>query len=60
MNIQIFMKNSYPLCIRYTVATLGKILLCLAPVDETHIKGSFSDDEEIYEDEETKPKLKNT
>jgi len=57
-DIQIFIKNSYPLCIKYTVATLGKILLCLAPVDETHTKGSFSDDDEVYEDDETKPKLK--
>lgn len=56
-DIQIFMKNSYPICIKYTVATLGKILLCLAPVDETHNKGSFSDDDELYDDE-TKPVLK--
>ena len=57
-DIQIFMKNSYPLCIKYTVATLGTILLCLAPVDETHTKGSFSDDDELYDDDDTKPVLK--
>jgi proliferating cell nuclear antigen len=58
-DIQIFIKNSYPLCIKYTVATLGKILLCLAPVDETHTKGSFSDDDDVYDDDDTKLKLKN-
>jgi proliferating cell nuclear antigen len=57
-DIQIFMKNRFPLVIKYTVATLGKIMLCLAPVNETHTKGSFSDDEAEYENEETKPKLK--
>lgn len=31
-DIQILMKNDYPLVIRYTVATLGRILLCLTPV----------------------------
>jgi proliferating cell nuclear antigen len=51
-NIQIYMKNSYPLCIKYTVATLGKILLCLAPIEDAHTKGNFSDDEELYDDEE--------
>ena len=44
-NIEIYMKNNYPLCIRYKVATLGKILLCLSPVADTHTKGNFSDDE---------------
>lgn len=29
--IDLFMKNDYPLVIRYTVASLGYIILCLAP-----------------------------
>jgi proliferating cell nuclear antigen len=29
--IDLFMKNDYPLVIRYTVASLGNIILCLAP-----------------------------
>ena len=30
-SIQIFLKNDYPLIIKYTVASLGEIKLCLAP-----------------------------
>ena len=29
--IELFMKNDYPLIIKYTVASLGEIKLCLAP-----------------------------
>lgn len=31
-NIEIFMKNDYPLVIKYTVASLGHIHLCLTPI----------------------------
>ena len=31
-DIEIYMKNDYPLVIKYTVATLGRLLLCLTPV----------------------------
>ena len=30
-SIQMFLKNDYPLVIKYTVASLGEIKLCLAP-----------------------------
>jgi len=30
--VDIFMKNDYPLVIRYTVASLGYVILCLAPM----------------------------
>jgi len=58
-DIQIYMKNSYPLVIKYTVATLGRILLCLTPIEEdTTRQDGFSDDE-YYSDNEvellTKP-----
>lgn len=33
-NIELFMKNEYPLIVHYTVATLGNIYLCLTPVGE--------------------------
>jgi proliferating cell nuclear antigen len=45
-DIQIFMKNDYPLVIKYTVATLGRLLLCLTPIaEEGH--NNYSDEEEI-------------
>lgn len=31
-NIEIFMKNDYPLIIKYTVASLGHIHMCLTPI----------------------------
>ena len=30
-SIEIYLKNDYPLIIKYTVASLGEIKLCLAP-----------------------------
>lgn len=41
--IQIYMKNNYPLVIKYTIAKLGQIILCLGPV---------SSDKEQYEEME--------
>ena len=29
--IELFLKNDYPLIIKYSVASLGEIKLCLAP-----------------------------
>lgn len=52
--IQIFMKNNYPLSINYTVATLGRILFCLAPVPEDVISKNFEDEDELYEPENVK------
>jgi len=49
--IEIYMKNSNFLVIKYPIASLGKILLCLVPVNEEMIKNStFSDEEENYKD----------
>lgn len=33
-DVEILMRNDFPLCIRYTVATLGKINLFVAPINE--------------------------
>ncbi len=49
--MQIFMKNNYPLVIRFTVATLGKILFCISPYDEERIGKEFDDDDEYYNQE---------
>lgn len=32
-NIELYMKNDYPLVVHYTVATLGHVYLCLTPVE---------------------------
>jgi proliferating cell nuclear antigen PCNA len=53
-DIEIYMKNSFPLAIRYTVATLGKILLCLTPINDDRINNNYNDDDNLYEDEEVK------
>jgi len=46
-DLQMFMKNKYPLVIRYTVATLGQILVCFTPVKlEEH--GKFEDEQKHY------------
>jgi proliferating cell nuclear antigen len=46
--IQLFMKNNYPLCVKFTVATLGKLLFCVSPYDEDRIAKEFDEDEEYY------------
>lgn len=51
-DIEIYMKNNFPLVIKYTVATLGRILLCLTPITEDTTKNAnYSDEEEYYSDE---------
>jgi proliferating cell nuclear antigen PCNA len=53
-DIQIFMKNNYPLCIKYSIATLGHLFFCLTPIKEDDIMENFSDEDEDYDDEEIK------
>ncbi len=50
--IEIYMKNDFALVIKYTVATLGRILLCLSPIKESNIDSNKSDDDEFYSDPE--------
>jgi proliferating cell nuclear antigen PCNA len=50
--IEIFIKNDFPLVIKYTVATLGRILLCLTPIkDDTTKESKYGDEENYYSDE---------
>ena len=49
--IQLFMKNDYPLCVKFTVATLGKLLFCVSPYDEDRIAKDFDEDDEYDEDD---------
>ena len=52
-DIEIYMKNNFPLVIKYTVATLGRILLCLTPIkEETTKNANYSEEEEYYSDNE--------
>lgn len=46
-DIEIFMKNDFPLALKYTVATLGRIYLCLTPIDNIQ-NNQYND--ELYED----------
>ena len=46
-DIEIYMKNNYPLVIKYTVATLGRLLLCLTPIRKK------AEDEESYSDSDS-------
>lgn len=39
-NIEMFLKNNYPLIIRYTVSNMGEIKLCLAPLQQTKLTGN--------------------
>jgi len=54
-NILIYMKNSCPLVIRYTIATLGRVLLCLTPITPKKIN-DFKEESKQYDD--VKPKFK--
>jgi proliferating cell nuclear antigen len=36
-NVELFLKNDYPLIVRYTVSNMGEIKLCLAPCVENSI-----------------------
>lgn len=53
-NIEIFMKNNYPLIIRYTVGSLGRIMLVITPIDEETTRNNYSDEDDYYSDEEYK------
>ena len=45
--IEIYMRNNYPLCIKYTVATLGRIHYCLSPYNAKNIDRNFDDNEDL-------------
>lgn len=56
--LQLFLKNDYPLFIHYTVATLGKMLVGITPVDEKNIKRDKDYDDN--NDEHYNPNVKAT
>lgn len=51
-NIQLYMKNDYPLVIKYMLPKLGRILLCLTPINSDNKQDNFEDNDQYYSDEE--------
>jgi proliferating cell nuclear antigen PCNA len=47
--IEIYMRNDYPLVIKYSIATLGRLFLCLSPMNlETDELNDYSETERHY------------
>jgi proliferating cell nuclear antigen PCNA len=55
-DITIYMKNNYPLCIHYRIASLGKMLVCISPYNTEIGADNYSDDDENYDDDNVKYK----
>lgn len=49
-NLQIYMKNNYPLVIKYSIATLGRIYLCLTPNNDPDGKSDSEDNNNDSDD----------
>ncbi len=54
--MQLYLRNSYPLFIHYTVGSLGKMLVGLTPVDEKIIKQSnnYEDKSKVFSKQQVK------
>lgn len=50
--IQLFLKNEYPLFIQYSIATLGTMLIGLVPVDEKNFLKNANNNDNLYSDTE--------
>ena len=55
LDIEIFMKNDYPLVIRFMVASLGRLYLCLTPIkakgaEDVELEDDFEDEDEYYDE----------
>lgn len=51
-DIQLLMKvQKYPLCITYTVATLGDFIACISPI-EAQNKGTYEETEALYQSDD--------
>lgn len=52
-NIQIYLRNNYPIFIKYQIASLGQILVGIVPVNDKNVNNNnFSDEDEDYSDDE--------
>ena len=44
--IQLHLKKNFPLCVKYKISNIcGRVLLYLSPIDETHVRSEFNNDE---------------
>lgn len=51
--VQLLMKvTKYPLCIKYSVATLGTFVACITPKEATDTKNTFEDAETLYQSDD--------
>lgn len=50
--IQLFLRNEYPLFIQYSIATLGTMLIGLVPVDEKNFLKNTNENDKFYNDTE--------
>jgi proliferating cell nuclear antigen PCNA len=50
--IKLYMKNDYPLFVKFPVHTLGNLLFCVSAYDEDRIAKDFDDDEAYYNQNE--------
>lgn len=57
-DIEIFMKNDYALVIKYSIASFGRLLLCLTPIKARTDENSdeTEDDSELYDTDTVKMK----
>ncbi len=45
--------DKFPLCIKYSVATLGSFVACIAPKESSDVKNnSYEDNEELYQEDD--------
>ena len=51
-NIQIYLRNNYPIFIKYFIASLGQILVGIVPVNDKNVNNNFSDEDEEYSDDD--------
>jgi len=64
-NIQMFFAENHPVCVKYQLENqeqendqdFGQIILGISPIDDSYVD-NFSDDDEVYNDNETSLKLK--
>lgn len=58
--VQILLKNKYPMFIKYTVASLGEMVIGLVPVNEDLLNKNtnYNEDDDKYYEDENKIKMK--
>lgn len=57
--ILIYLRNNYPIFIKYSTASLGQILVGIVPINDKNVNTNFSDDDGEYSDDDEDIKIKN-